>query len=264
MIFETYTARMTLKRIDSHDSFPERHMANLHAVKHQKDEEFTQSSTTSRPPKSPNESPDGYEMRGRYHEAAAILKLDLEESKTPPSVWSYIYDPVRLPPPGIPKTPSIRRLGSLPIQRAWRRRCSREPDLRQTRVIKAMMLYERGELVGTNQECHRCQEGGGASRECVILPSMFSDTCSNCLYDGVDEQCSIASDASTTTTRGNTTKIEGTQPRKSDFMVVLNLIEQMKQSDAKGSDACTKAQIIEEAALQVARAAREWGHREGQ
>lgn len=269
---------MTLRHIESGDSFPERHVADLDDLKLADDDGSASDSVASsrrapsRPPKARSESPDGYEMRGRYWEAADILKFDLEESKKAPDVWDYVYDPVCLPPSGVARTPTMRQLGAMPIRRAWRRCSSRErPNMRQGHVIEAIMVYERGEVLDRVGRCKRCSEGKGISRSCVVVPRIIGDACSNCLYDGLGEGCDALQRCSyrlPNRKRGRSDESEdNTVPRKEDFTTVLKLIEQMKNtSGASGSkkdqNVIAKAKRIEEAALQVARAAREWGRKE--
>lgn len=276
MAYQRYLAQMTLRHIENGDSFPERHVTDLDDLK-LTDEEGSASDSVvsskrppSRPPKARSESPDGYEMRGRYWEAADILKFDLEESKKAPDVWDCVYDPVCLPPSGIARTPTMRQLGVMPIRRAWRRCSSRErPNLSQERVIEAIMMYERGEVLDRVGRCTRCSSGKGISRSCVVVPRIIGDACSNCLYDGLGEGCDALQRCSyrlPNKKRNRSEENEDTVPRKEDFMTVLKLIEQMKNTSASGpkkdQNVVAKSKRIEEAALQVARAAREWGRRE--
>ncbi|KAH8660028.1 hypothetical protein BX600DRAFT_467107 [Xylariales sp. PMI_506] len=264
------------------DAFPERHLLEDLSIEH--DQQWISGKARiksgdarcQRPPREPSESPEGYDLRARYWEAADILELDLAESKKPPNVWNYIYDRVHLPPPGVPKTVTIRRLGYMAIQRAWRRRAGKpEPDMGRPDVIEGMMLYERGQVLRLRGECARCSRGEGVSPECVILPSVCGNMCSNCLFDGAGHSCdipdplavypprrSVADDCRATDDDRHVLHVEPVKPRKSDFVLVLKLIEQIKQSatsDAKGTDAAARAKRIEEAALQVAKAARQWG-----
>lgn len=277
MTYERHLADMTLRCLENGESFPERHGTDVdHPTTKERaklagEKLFLASKPMSQPPpRSQTESPDGYEMRARYWEAADILRLDLQESRRPPGVWNYVYDSFQLPPSGTMKTPHIRQLGSLPIQRAWRRRCAwTEPDIRETQSVEAMMLYERGEMVATAAECNRCREGHGISRECVIMPAICGKVCSNCLYDGKGRSCDAPQSSTVRTPRGSGIDQDwsngNVKPKKSDYITVLKLIEQMKQSSTsspKASDVKTRARQIEEAALEVARAAREWGNAE--
>jgi hypothetical protein len=215
-------------------------------------------------------------MRARYWEAADILQFDLEESKKAPDVWDYVYDHVCLPPIGFTKTSSIRRLGRMPIRRAWRRRSSKEkPDLRRAHIIEAIMTYERGEALDSEMRCDRCRDSKGASRECVVMPCIGGSICSNCLYDEVTAGCNVrdkpADSAQAKSVgeprRDDVTTTSKAKPSTEDYMVVLKLIEQMKQASSVGLkkdiSVSAKARRIEEAALKVAKAAREWGVREG-
>lgn len=279
MANERHLAEFTVRYLENGESFPERHTADperphiRERVKPTGAKPISISKAMSRPPpRGPTDSPDGYEMRARYWEAAEILRLDLQESKRPPNVWNYVYDPVQLPPSGLPKTPRIRQLGSMSIQRAWRRRCAwAEPDVRQAQTVEAMMLYERGDALAITAECGRCREGKGVSRECVIMPGICGNVCSNCLYDGKGQNCNVPQSSAVQMSRGSVTEQTWgngeLKPCKSDYVTVLKLIEQMKQSSTSGpkaSDVRTRARQIEEAALQVARAAREWGYREAE
>ncbi len=275
MAYPRYLAQMTLRNIEYGDSFPERHIACLDDLK-LTEEDGTTSNTAmpskkfySRPPKAPSESPDGYEMRGRYWEAADILKFDLEESKKAPDVWDNVYDSVCLSPSGVARTPTICQLGVMPIRRAWRRRSSRErPNINQEQVIEAIMMYERGNVLDRVGRCSRCRGDEGISRECVVIPYVGIDACSNCLYDGLGESCDALQRCSyrLSRNRSKSDDNEDTAPRKEDFMTVLKLIKQMKNTSGaeikKDQNVVVKAKRIEEAALQVARAAREWGRRE--
>lgn len=325
MAYQRYLAQMTLRHIEYGDSFPERHVADLDDLKLVSDEDCGSGSggyggssaasdstavsvssrscrAPSRPPRAPSESPDGYEMRGRYWEAADVLRFDLEESKKAPDVWDYVYDPVCLPPPSassgaspmMMRTPAIRQLGAMPIRRAWRRRSSRErPNVRREPVVEAIMMYERGEVLDRVGRCSRCSEGKGISRECVVVSPRLSsgngvDACSNCLYDGLGDSCDALQRCSYRRLSRKRSRSDGKDkdegkgeggegeginsgPRREDYITVLKLIEQVKNNTGAGTagagskkdqSVVAKAKRIEEAALQVARAAREWGRRE--
>ncbi|KAI3322344.1 hypothetical protein HD806DRAFT_499822 [Xylariaceae sp. AK1471] len=289
MANEQFLARLTLRRLEPEDSFPERHIIDRIDAKNENEILPSDPRVLKgvpkrvRPPKAPSESPEGYDMRGRYWDAADILKLDLEESKKAPDVWDYVYDQVCLPPTGLTKTSSICRLGRMPIRRAWRRRSSKEkPDIKLANIVEAIMTYERGQVLDSEMRCDRCRDGKGASRECVVMPCISGSICSNCLYDGVAAGCNIrdkatrqsvdAQDQSVEeskpkTTTPNMPAPSMTKPSTEDYMIVLKLIEQMKQASAiglkKDLSVSAKARRIEEAALQVAKAAREWGLKEG-
>ncbi|KAI6086419.1 hypothetical protein F4821DRAFT_278486 [Hypoxylon rubiginosum] len=269
---------LKFQHIESGDSFPERHFSDL--------SDFTIDCDDSpgkqfplkirwvrKPPKNPSESPEGYEMRARYWEAADIMRSELKKSRKAPDVWDYVYDTVFLPPLGFSKTPTIRRLGYMPIRRAWKRRSAAEkPNLRQARIIEAIMIYERGMVLNTESRCHRCKEGKGVSPECVIEPGSGGNTCSNCRFDGMGSQCQVQDAPSKHSNGGNDNKsnesaTKTTGSTKDDYVIVLKLIQQMKQKScgglAKGDDVSLRAKRIEEAALKIAQAAREWGLREG-
>ncbi|KAI0146191.1 hypothetical protein GGR57DRAFT_506485 [Xylariaceae sp. FL1272] len=284
MTNEHFLARLTLRRLEQEDSFPERHLTRPGDANHNNDHAFT--SRRERPPKTRSESPEGYDFRGRYWEAADLLKLDLQESRRPPNVWDFIYDDVCLPPTGMAKTLSIRRLGRMPIRRAWRRKSYKEkPDLQQINIVEAIMVYERGQIVDADMQCDWCRDGKGATRECVIMPCIGETICSNCLYDGNATGCNICHNATRPPDRLKTDDSEAKandrgkstaqiNPTVEDYvsgptilMIVLKLIEQMKRASAIGLkndiNIAAKAKRIERAALEVARAAREWGLVEG-
>ncbi|KAI1331611.1 hypothetical protein F5Y16DRAFT_239580 [Xylariaceae sp. FL0255] len=270
-------ARLTLRELDAGDSFPERHILDKLDTKgddeHHRSGRVRRSPGPPRPLRSASESPEGYELRTRYWEASDILKFYLEESKKPPEVWDFIYDPVCLPPRGMPTTPAIRRLGRMDIRRAWRRRSlNKAPDLSQTHIVEAIMTYERGHILDPNMRCDRCKDGEGASRDCVIVACIGEGVCSNCQYDGLTTGCNGRDQAPAHIIESSGKK--EVEPGRSavhataeDYMIVLKLIEQMKQASGiglkKDVSISAKAKRIEEAALQVAKAAREWGLREG-
>ncbi|KAI0017567.1 hypothetical protein F4780DRAFT_755084 [Xylariomycetidae sp. FL0641] len=293
MAYEWWVARMTVQQLDQGESFPERHIADLVDLTLQDSHRLTSAlpsvsskspKCATRPPRAPSESPEGYEMRGRYWDAADVLSLDLEESKKAPDVWDYIYDPVCLPPTGMRKTSTIRRLGAMPILRAWRRRSDHErPELGRTHVVEGIMTFERGQILDGSSRCDRCKAREGVSKECVVVVAGHGEVngeasgetaCSNCLYDGVGDKCHLRAPLASclqpkkdkADREAGETHSRVTNPRKEDYMTVLKLIDQMKPTSSSGQrdlDAATKAKRIEEAALQVARAAREWGRREG-
>ncbi|KAI2626738.1 hypothetical protein GGR54DRAFT_653521 [Hypoxylon sp. NC1633] len=287
MAYEEFVAYMKLRYVDGGDSFPERHFPpdflsitldnkdgdsdgdgdgeNSHQI------QCTLKPKCSRqPPKSPSESPKGYEMRNRYYwEAADVMECDCEKSKKAPDVWDYVYDPVFLPPS---KTPAMRRLGNMLIRRAWKRWSTTEkPNMRQARVFQAIMTYERGIILNAEGRFSRCREGKGVSPEYAIKPDVEGKVCSNCQYDAVRDQCNersqpLGSRGDGAKCRSDETGNERMAPSKEDYMTVLKLIEQMKKTSRaeleKGDHVSIRAKQIEEAALKVTRASREWGGRE--
>ncbi|KAI1469050.1 uncharacterized protein F4812DRAFT_356258 [Daldinia caldariorum] len=280
MGYEGYISRMTPSDLDNDDTFPERHTLNPTAeFKSQSDarEEHKRENTPTRQirrrPRRRSESADGYEMRDRYWEAMDIIEQDLTEATKAPAVWDYVYDPVCLPPSGVSKTPAIRRLGSLPIRRAWRRLNSREhPDLGSTGIVEAVMLYERGIILSRQLQCTHCRKSQGVSPGCVVLdteeefrgsPDSLSRLrlmCSNCLYDGRQCDVQIQSARNQPSRTPTPSQIKGCSISNPIHLDVLDLIEKMLKSEgAEKEDAATRAKEIEMAALEIAQAAHEWG-----
>ncbi|KAI8961349.1 hypothetical protein F5Y11DRAFT_231154 [Daldinia sp. FL1419] len=281
MAYEGYIARVTLNDPDTDDTFPERHAPDPPSgFKTQTDTQDERPHTDTparrfrRRPRRRSESVEGYEMRDRYWEAMDIIEQDLTEAAKAPAVWDYVYDPVCLPPSGVAKTPAIRRLGRLPIRRAWRRLNSREcPDLELTRIVEAIMLYERGMILPRQFQCTHCQKRQGVSPGCIVVDSdeellepsdsasKLRSICSNCLYDG--QQCdaqisSGRSQPSRTPTPGQIKRAFDSNPV---HLEVLDLVDKMIKSlkaDRK-EDAIVRARQIETAALEIAQAAHEWG-----
>ncbi|KAI1088980.1 hypothetical protein F5B19DRAFT_469076 [Rostrohypoxylon terebratum] len=225
-----------------------------------------------------SESIEGYEMRDRYWDAMDIIDRDLKGAAKAPAVWDHVYDPVCLPPSGGEKTLAIRRFGKLPIQRAWRRRNSRErPNLGSSRVIEAIMLYERGVMLPQRSQCTRCQQGRGISPGCVVTGpedeiqeidggiGELGSSCSNCHYDAVDSQCDVRMSSSgprLVLSRTQTpSQIRRSFASNPFHLEVLDLVDKaLKLRKAEGKDdVVTRAKQIEEAALDIAQAAREWG-----
>ncbi|KAI0879988.1 uncharacterized protein GGS22DRAFT_101083 [Annulohypoxylon maeteangense] len=284
MAYGRYIARMTLRGSDADDTFPERHtlLDSPPEPKTQSDaaDEVGPVDTTTRPlrrrSRRRSESIEGYEMRDRYWEAMDIIDRDLKGAAKAPAVWDYVYDPVCLPPSGGVKTPAIQRLGNMPIRRAWRRRNSRErPDLGSTRTVEAAMLYERGMMLSQSR-CTYCQQGHGISPDCVVEEPLdgieeLHDSigalrlaCSNCHYDAQDSQC----DAQTSSTgprlpsRTQTpSQIKRSFASDPIHLEVLDLIDKaLKMSNGDGKeDVIARAKQIEAAALEIAKAAHEWG-----
>lgn len=275
---------MTLRDADTGDTFPERHVLDLPSESssppsaHDRDE--TVNTTTvrfRRRPRRRSESIEGYEMRDRYWEAIDIIDRDLKDAAKAPAVWDYVYDPVCLPPSGGDKTLAIRRLGSLPIRRAWRRRNSREsPDLSSTHTVEAIMLYERGVILPEQSKCTNCRRGQGISPGCVVInreqkvqehftrTGDLQSTCSNCLYGGQADQCDArtSSPAPGQPSRTQTpSQIKQSFASNPDHLQVLDMVEKLlKSRDGHGKhDMVTRAKQIEIAALEIAQAAHEWG-----
>ncbi|KAI1798907.1 hypothetical protein F4811DRAFT_150817 [Daldinia bambusicola] len=279
MGYEGRIARMTSNDLDNDDSFPERHILNSSAES--KPQSDTQEHTLEnfpikqirRRPRRRSESLDGYEMRDRYWEAMGIIEQDLTEATKAPAVWDYVYDPVCLPPPGISKTPVIRLLGSLPIRRAWRRLNSRErPGLGSTRIVEAIMLYERGIILSRQFQCTHCRKRQGISPGCVVLdteeesrepPDSLSRLrlmCSNCIYDGRQCDAQIPPGRNQPSRTPTPSQIKGSFVSHPIHLDILDLIEKMLKSEgAEKEDAITRAKQIEMAALEIAQAAHEWG-----
>ncbi|KAI1373138.1 hypothetical protein F4677DRAFT_430358 [Hypoxylon crocopeplum] len=284
MSYERYIARMTLRGSNADDTFPERHVLDSPPessvqpdVQDGDAPPVAETKPLRRRPRRRSESIDGYEMRDRYWEAMDIIDRDLKEAVIPPAVWDYVYDPVCLPPSGGARSPAIRQLGNLPIRRAWRRRNSRErPDLSSTRTVEAIMLFERGIMLYQQSQCTHCQRGQGMSPGCVVMEpeqeadgaaassSKLRSTCSNCLYEGRENECDARapSPASSLPSRTHTpSQIKRSFASSPTHLEVLDLVDKMLKSNkgAASSDTVTRAQQIEIAALEVAQAAHEWG-----
>ncbi|KAI1388097.1 uncharacterized protein F4822DRAFT_302175 [Hypoxylon trugodes] len=282
MAYERYLARMTLRGPDADDTFPERHAVDSPpGLREHPDPHDEDSETVARPirrrRRRRSESTEGYEMRDRYWEAMDIIDRDLKEAAKAPAVWDYVYDPVCLPPPKAEKTPAIRRLGNLPIKRAWRRRNSREgPDLTSTSTIEAIMLYERGMMIPRQSQCTHCQQGRGISPGCVIMEldgevqegttdtGGLGSSCSNCLYDGRPDQCDArapspsSSQPSRTQTPSQIKRSFASNPTHLEVLDMVDKTIKSKKGDGK-DDVIVRAKQIETAALEIAQAAHEWG-----
>ncbi|KAI2627674.1 hypothetical protein GGR54DRAFT_589995 [Hypoxylon sp. NC1633] len=282
MAYERYLARMTLGEPDAGDTFPERHVLDSQpessAQPGGRDGDYPVEAAARpfrRRPRRRSESIEGYEMRDRYWEAMDIIDRDLTEAAKPPAVWDYVYDPMSLPPSGGVKTPAIRRLGRMPIRRAWRRRNSREgPDLGSSRTVEIIMVYERGQLLSRQSQCTRCQRGEGISPGCVVLEpepqpqetssSVAEKACSNCMYDGRFDECDarVPSPEPSLPSRVQTpSQIKRSFASNPTHLVALDLVDKAlkaKDIDGKG-DVVARAKQIEMAALEIAQAAREWG-----
>ncbi|KAI5856142.1 hypothetical protein GGS23DRAFT_437725 [Durotheca rogersii] len=286
MAYERYIARMTLLCADGDDTFPERHTSDLSleakARTDTRDDDSTQETSPEpfrRRPRRRSESIDGYEMRDRYWEAMGVINRDLKDAAKAPAVWDYVYDPVCLPPSRGPRTPVIRRLGNLPIRRAWRRRNNREsPDTSSARAVEAIMVYERGVMLSQQSQCTNCQQGRGISPGCVVAEqgpeaeAAEADTstrgpaptCSNCLYDGRDSQCDArapSSGLSPPPRERTRTPIKRTFSPTPNHLEVLDLVEKVLKLHRveKADEAVLRARQIETAALEIAQAAHEWG-----
>ncbi|OTA98135.1 hypothetical protein M426DRAFT_17729 [Hypoxylon sp. CI-4A] len=282
MTYERHIARMTLHDPDSNDTFPERHALDQPSgsgTQADAQDEHNPATTLEKPwrrrPRRRSESVEGYKMRDSYWEAMDIIDQDLREAVKAPAVWDYVYDPVCLPPSRGAKTPAIRRLGSLPIQRAWRRRNSREaPDLTSTRIIEAVMVYERGMMLPLQSRCTHCRRSQGISPGCVIIHSEDDQsalpksderkpTCSNCLYDGKIIECDARIPAGSNQPPRTQTpsQIKGSFASNPTHLEVLKLVDKLVESKRKDGkeDVISRAKQIEMAALEIAQAAHEWG-----
>ncbi|KAI0116698.1 hypothetical protein F4814DRAFT_258143 [Daldinia grandis] len=281
MAFKCNMARMTLNDPDIDDTFPERHALDPPSESKPQLESQGENPHVDFPARPlrrrrrrRSESIEGYEMRDRYWEAMDIIEQDLIEATKAPAVWDYVYDPVCLPPSGFAKTPGICLLGRLPIRRAWRRLNSRErPDLGSTRIVEAIMLYERGMMLSRQFQCAHCQKRQGISPGCMIidpdeevkepLESLggLRSICSNCLYDGRQCDAQISSGRNKPSRTPTPSQIKRSFASDPVHLEVLDLVDK-KIKSIKGNgkeDAVTRAKQIEVAALEIAQAAHEWG-----
>ncbi|KAI1775936.1 hypothetical protein F4818DRAFT_392814 [Hypoxylon cercidicola] len=273
---EKYTTRMTLRDSGTDDTFPERHILDPSSESssqpnaHDGDEIVDIPAVRfRRRPRRRSESMEGYEMRDRYWEAMDVVDRDLKDAAKAPAVWDYVYDPVCLPPSGGAKTPAVRRLGSLPIRRAWRRRNSREgPDLSSTHTVEAIMLYERGVILPEQSKCTNCRRGRGISPGCVVMEPeqkilALQSTCSNCLYDRRADQCDarappVPSQPLRTQTPSQIRRSFTSNPGHLQVLDMVDKLLKSKEGDGK-YDMVARAKQIEMAALEIAQTAHEWG-----
>lgn len=281
MAYECNMARMTLNDPDVDDTFPERHVLDPPSEFKPQPETQDEHAYADFPARylrrrrrRRSESIEGYEMRDRYWEAMDIIEQDLTEATKAPAVWDYVYDPVCLPPSGFAKTPDIRRLGRLPIRRAWRRLNSRErPDLGSARIVEAIMLYERGMMLSRQFQCTHCQKRQGISPGCIVMDpdeevkepleslSGLRSICSNCLYDGRQCDAQISSGRNQPSRTPTPSQIKRSFASNPIHLEVLELVDKIVKSK-KGNgkeDAVARAKQIEIAALEIAQAAHEWG-----
>jgi hypothetical protein len=218
-----------------------------------------------RPVRRRDESPDGYEMRGRYWEAMDVLNLDM--SRAPKDC---VCDSVYLPPSGLLKTEAMKKLSTLPIRRAWKRRIEcQAADTQQPSIVEAIMVYERGEVEKPNEGCSRCKSGEGPAPDCVTVVGIGSGACSNCLYDSVPQSCDAAASPNNNRYSPERRLISAAMPpttKRKDLIAVWNLVAAvLAQSLEPAGDVMddspeARARRIEDAALLVARSADEWGH----
>ncbi|KAL7622642.1 hypothetical protein AAE478_008155 [Parahypoxylon ruwenzoriense] len=286
MAYERYIDRMILHSSDLDDTFPERHASIMSTEPKAQSgihgEDNTPEVTPRRFPRRPrrrSESIEGYEMRDRYWEAMDIIDRDLRDAAKAPAVWDYVYDPVCLPPSGGVRTSIIRRLGDLPIRRAWRRFNSRDsPDINSTRIVEAIMLYERGMALSRQYQCTNCQQGLGISPGCVVTESEqeaqediistgeLGLKCSNCLYDGRADQCDAQAPSSGLSQPSRThtpSQIKRKFSPSPYHLEVLGMVDKaLKSHQEEGKDnVILRARQIEMAALEIAQAAHEWGRK---
>lgn len=178
-----------------------------------------------------------------------------------------VFDPVEMPPWAQRRSYLVSALNDAPLQRKWTRwRWREQPDLASVRGVEAVMLYERGVDCRTEQRCTRCRAGEGMSPQCVVLPRQARTgeeavPCSNCLYDGVASGCSSFAGVGPAEDRDLEDVADATG--LVDHMAVLELIARLKRPPGMRRDQSlpARARRIEIAALHIAQAAREWGHK---
>ncbi|KAI3546564.1 hypothetical protein CSPX01_04219 [Colletotrichum filicis] len=169
--------------------------------------------------------------------------------------------------PSITPTETMKILGPLPVRRAWRVRHGRaSPDISQTPVLEAIMLHERGDLQGSQDQCSKCRRGDGISPECVKMPGIYNGACSNCLLARTSDRPGSSSRpvrSYSAERRSISATISPSIP-KEDLIAVWNLIAGVIATQPQecftedGSEPPGKK--IEDAARLVARSADEWGH----
>ncbi|KAJ0149918.1 hypothetical protein CTA2_508 [Colletotrichum tanaceti] len=193
-------------------------------------------------------------------------------------------------------TETIKRLGPLPVRRAWRSRpewaASPPPDVSRAPVLEAVMLHERGEGQSPDRQCSACRRGEGISPECVKIPGIRDGACSNCLMarasspgPGPGQGQGPGTTASPARRQAVSTRSYSAERRsisaaippsvpKEDLIAVWNLIAgvlaatqphgcRLAEDDASGPSSSSEpppGKRIEDAARLVARSADEWGH----
>ncbi|OLN87474.1 hypothetical protein CCHL11_06213 [Colletotrichum chlorophyti] len=205
-----------------------------------------------------------YEPRGRHQQNVdATPAADLEHATVKVSASTI----PGLPPQTALSTDTMKKLGSLPIRRAWRAKEDKvSPDMSQGPVLEAIMLHERGELQGSEQQCSRCKRARGISPECVKMPGIHNGACSNCLIERT-----LARPGSTarptrsySAERRSISAIISPSIPKEDVIAVWNLIAGVISAQPQEcfieDDTEMPGKRIEDAARLVARSADEWGH----
>ncbi|EXF77849.1 hypothetical protein CFIO01_04103 [Colletotrichum fioriniae PJ7] len=197
-----------------------------------------------------------YEHRGRHKTIKDAT----------PGTAQYARDQGQ-PLPHTPTTEIMRILGPLPVRRAWRVRPGQvSPDISQAPVLEAVMVHERGDLQGAEDECSKCRRGDGISPECVKMPGIYNGACSNCLLARTSNRPGSSARpirSYSAERRSISATISPTIP-KEDLIAVWNLIAGVIATQPQecftedGSEPPGKK--IEDAARLVARSADEWGH----
>ncbi|KAH9885695.1 hypothetical protein F4778DRAFT_499937 [Xylariomycetidae sp. FL2044] len=278
MAYQRHIARMTLRHIEQGDSFPERHVTDFGGLTLESEDESDyiledakkpRHLTSTRPTRSKSQSPKRHDTRCRYWEVCETLKRDLKDPKEPPGTWNRHPDSLGLRTSRLPESSVISRLEALPVRRVWKRRGPMEVPARSLqRTAEAITIYERGDILTAADRCDRCRRGNTASPECVVVPHVAGNACSNCLYEGMAWRCSLSClpehlwGASPERHKHR----ETSSFRGEDLRPVLDLIEQLQRVDRRDNTDLDIPQIarrIEQAALHIAEAAREWGRRGG-
>ncbi|KAK6221231.1 hypothetical protein QIS74_04799 [Colletotrichum tabaci] len=181
-------------------------------------------------------------------------------------------------------TETMKRLGPLPIRRAWRSRpeaaASSSPDVSHAPVLEAIMLHERGEAQSPDRQCSKCRKGEGISPECVKIPGIHNGACSNCLMARASPGPGPGTTTASPARRPVSTRSYSAERRsisaaispsvpKEDLIAVWNLIAGVMatqphgclvEDDASEPSPPPPGKKIEDAARLVARSADEWGH----
>lgn len=181
-----------------------------------------------------------------------------------------VFDILQLPSPAEqPRTGLTELLARFPTRRNWGRwRWRAPPNLKDPRMMEAVMMYERGSELESSSRCNRCRAGQGVSPQCIILPDEAREDgdgerrgpCSNCLYDDIGGSCNAHGRRTTSQPRFEPT---GDPDGVVDHMAVLEMIATLKRPRGEPRDHSlqTRAKRIEKAALHIAQSAREWGEK---